>query len=279
MTFQRRIVDSNFLRLPELTAYLANGATNQIVLTEYVLMEQHKSSNPSLTVRESLALCSRFARQVVVLKRSPEIVRLATHASGLQRRMIDDRATADFPAYCAALDDPVMPARVEALITARGAESAQHMAIITAECAFIPEIFRRISAEFTRGELLEIRQRRPFREATQRKLLDAMFDESRRLYLAAAIEERYWPKLVVDALNAFPFRYAVCVLLLYLRWVRDGEPKRAAEKVRNDVVDANTAAFGTYFDGVLTTDVKLQGIYREARYIIGELGGYVGQER
>lgn len=276
---QRRIIDSNFLRSPKLTAYLSKSTANQIVLTEFVLMEQHKASNPAHTVRAALALCSQFPRQVLTLKRSPEIMRLSTRSSGLQKRMIDERATATFPAYCAALSDPSKRTQVEALIAKRGAESARHMAIITAECAYIPEIFGRISTEFTGGELLEIRQRRPFRENTQRKLLDAMFEESRRLYLAAGIEKQYWPKLIQDALNAFPFRYAVCVLLLYMRWVRDGEPKRAPQKLRNDVVDANTAAFGTYFDGVLSGDGKLQGIYREARFLIGELGGYVGQGR
>lgn len=106
-----------------------------------------------------------------------------------------------------------------------------------------------------------------------------MFEESRRLYLAAHVEEQYWPKTVGDAVNSYPFRYAVCLMLHYMRWVRDGQPQRSVEKLRNDIVDVKTAAFATFFDGLLSRDGKLTGIHAEARYIVEQLDGYVGVAR
>jgi hypothetical protein len=191
--------------------------------------------------------------------------------------MIDHSQTTAFPDFCSALWDPARKSQVDRLITRRAAESAQHMALLLDDCKYIPEIYGRISNEFTRGELLEIRQRRPFRRGTQFKLLDAMFEESRRLYLATDVEEHFWPKTVGDAVNSYPFRYAVCLMLHYMRWVRDGHPQRSVQKLRNDIVDVNTAAFATFFDGLLTRDGKLKGIHAEARYIVEQLDGYVGR--
>jgi hypothetical protein len=279
MGLTRVVVDSNFLRSPDLVAFLAAKPTNHVVLTEFILMEQHRSSNPLHTVRESLALCSKFAAQVIVLKRSPEILRLSTRSEGLQRRMIDFTQTSAFPDYCSALCDPNRKGQVDSLIARRAAESAQHMALLLDDCKYLPEIYGRISGGFTNGELIEIRQRRPFRRTTQFKLLDAMFEESRRLYLATNVEEQYWPKTVGDAVNSYPFRYAVCMMLHYMRWVRDGEPQRAVQKLRNDIVDVNTAAFATFFDGLLSRDGNLTGIHAEARYISERLDGYVGAGR
>lgn len=140
MGLARVVVDSNFLRSPELAAYLSTRATNLAVLTEFILMEQHRSSNPLHTVRESLALCSTFARQVIVLKRSPEILRLSTRSKGLQSRMIDFAQTSAFPTYCSALRDPARRGQIDSLITRRAAESAQHMAVLLDDCKHLPEM-------------------------------------------------------------------------------------------------------------------------------------------
>ena len=275
----RIVVDSNFLRSPELAAHLSAKPTNHAVLTEFILMEQHKSSNPLHTVRESLAVCSKFSKQVIVLKRSPEILRLSTRSRGLQRRMIDYVQTRAFPEYCSALRDPARAEQVNFLIKRRATESAQHMALMLEDCRHLPEIYGRISNGFTTGELREVRRRHPFCRKTQFKLLDAMFEETKRLYFATNVEERYWPKTVADAVNSYPFRYALCLMLHYMRWVRDGEPERSVQKLRNDIVDVNTAAFATFFDGLLTRDGKLKGIHEEGRHIAEQLGGYVGNLR
>jgi hypothetical protein len=39
----------------------------------------------------------------------------------------------------------------------------------------------------------------------------------------------------------------------------------SAQRLRNDLVDINFAAFATYFDGLLTADDKLASIYLEAK--------------
>lgn len=250
----RKVVDSNYLRSPDLAGYLAKG--HEIVLTEFILMEQFRR-NATVTVRHSFEICSRWAGRVITLKRSPEILALATRSKGLAHRMIDGRQTAAFADFCRAFRQEELPGAMIRHIRQREAESAAHMALLLDEAKLVPAIFDRLSRRFTPSELIEIRSMKPLARSTQEKLIETMFEESKRLYLVTEVEPRFLPETRADAVNAFPFRYALCLTLLYMRWIRDGKQRaRAPEKVRNDIVDANTAAFATYFDGVLSRDCE-----------------------
>jgi hypothetical protein len=68
-----------------------------------------------------------------------------------------------------------------------------------------------------------------------------------------------------EAPDRFIFRLALCMLLLALRWISVGGATNVSpQRIRNDLVDINFAAFATYFDGLLTADDKLASIYQEA---------------
>jgi hypothetical protein len=44
--------------------------------------------------------------------------------------------------------------------------------------------------------------------------------------------------------------------------------KTKPEKLRNDVIDVNFAAFATYFDGLITSDKRAREIYAEAEFLL-----------
>lgn len=74
--------------------------------------------------------------------------------------------------------------------------------------------------------------------------------------------------------NTFIFRAALCTYLLALEWSARGGAKDATpEKLRNDFVDMNFAAYATYFDGLMTTDAKVHRIHKEARLWLAALFG------
>jgi hypothetical protein len=234
----RKVVDSNFLRSPDLTLYLSKSPSNQVVLTEFILMEQYKKNAP-VTVRNSFERCSKFAAQVIILKRSPEILRLKTRSNGMAKRMIDQRQTAAFAPFCNVLNDPSKTSLIDRHIQLRGDESAAHMKLLLEDSQHVTSVFDRISTTFKADEIEEVRIRSPLRRTTQKKLLDTMVEESERLHLAAKIESQYWPATIGDALNSYAFRYALCLTLLYMRWIRDGKQRqRSVAKIRNDIVDA-----------------------------------------
>jgi hypothetical protein len=66
--------------------------------------------------------------------------------------------------------------------------------------------------------------------------------------------------------NTFLYRYALCSCLLSLRWASHGGAETATSgKLRNDLVDLNFASFATFFDGLLSDDVKAIDIYEAAK--------------
>jgi hypothetical protein len=72
--------------------------------------------------------------------------------------------------------------------------------------------------------------------------------------------------------NTFIFRYALCGYASILKRIADGGAGKAKpDKLRNDVIDVNYAAYATYFDGLLTADKRAGEIYAEADFLLREV--------
>lgn len=85
--------------------------------------------------------------------------------------------------------------------------------------------------------------------------------ELTKLLLAKHPDVKTLPKF--DLLrNSYIFRFTVCAYFLSLRWIKDGGiDQLSPQKLRNDVVDMSYATYGTYFDGLLSMDKKMNEIY------------------
>jgi hypothetical protein len=67
----------------------------------------------------------------------------------------------------------------------------------------------------------------------------------------------------------FILRYALTGYLIALRWIAVGGAKNVKlEKIRNDMVDATYSAYATYFQGLLSHDVKANEIYGDAKFFL-----------
>src|SRR5436190_23583261 len=98
----KKVIDVSALRSAALEDFVAASPTNMAVITDYASMESFKG-DPAINIRRSLAILSRFAKQVVVLKSTAEICALRPRVSGLHSRFLDRRQTKGFPKYCRAL--------------------------------------------------------------------------------------------------------------------------------------------------------------------------------
>jgi hypothetical protein len=62
---------------------------------------------------------------------------------------------------------------------------------------------------------------------------------------------------------------AVSAFFLALDWISVGGAKNVRpDRMRNDLVDINFAAFATYFDGLITEDQKLIDIYHRTKFVL-----------
>jgi Xaa-Pro aminopeptidase len=270
------IADSNFLQKPALREFFAASTSNKIAVSEEVLVEMHKRE-PRLTVTKNLELAREYPGQVVVLRGVTGIYGLPINSAMDARKLIDSRQTARFAQWyddvLQAEDDDAM-----GMLIANAQKQAQaQIEEIASAVKHIKPIFRNMKKRFDNEELAQLRKRIPYSESTQRKLLDIMFGVSRALFVNAKVPAHLYPHFNGHAFRYFIFRYAMCMTLLYTRWVHFGNFSDDINKLVNHVVDMHLAALGTFFSGVLSDDEMLIDVHREARWLLRTTGSaFVG---
>jgi hypothetical protein len=274
MGIVRKVIDSNHLRSPALKRYLAQSRANVAVLTEFVLLEAHKQ-DPLVTLPKSIEILAQHAAQVALLRTSENLLGFRGRSAGLQRRLIDERRSAEFPRFCRQARAAVAgdaPSRAAILNTAHIARA--HIDSLVAAAPTVIDLFEHHARRFEPDEVRAIRTGTPYAPATQLKLIDIVFESATDVARATgAIRTAVQPAEIV---NLPVFRYCLCMMILLTRWIVGGRQKGSnPASIANDVIDANIAAYATYFDGVLTADRKLIALHREARHILIEIGGTV----
>lgn len=258
----RKVVDSNFLQTPQLADFLANPS-NSVVLPDYVAMEAYKGQ--ALTsIQRSMSVISRYPRQVIVLKGTQTICGLRGRRAGLQRRMIDPQQSRDFVIFCRDLEAAINgdQAFTERLLELRTSASS-FMDNLLQEAKSLAETFREVQNTYSEEEIRRLRRKGPFTREFLEKL-------QKNTMLTAAFLLRDHPKVnkfpnAAEARNTLIFRFSICIHLLVLHWISVGSGMNAKpEKLVNDKVDMMLVAYGTFFDGILSNDNKVQVIYERA---------------
>jgi hypothetical protein len=261
----RKIVDSNFLQREDLRTYLSESTENFAVLTDYAAMEAYKG-NTLISIHRSMAILAEYPAQVIILHGTQHACSLAGDGRDYWRRMIDNDQTQDFANYCSLLDRAQRgDASVQRELLDLGREATAQMERILADARGMSRALNGIADTYTPEELRQLRKTdAPYTEALVEKTV-------RHVMTMAAMMLSDHPTVTTfpdakEAPDRFIFRIALCMLLLAMRWISVGGPANVnAQRLRNDLVDINFAAFATYFDGLLTADEKLVSIYLEAK--------------
>jgi len=266
----RKVVDTNFLQDEKLRAYLSGSRQNYAVLTDYAAMEAYKGDTLS-TIYRSMEIVAQYPNQVIVLRGTQAVCGLRTRTAGLQRRLIDKTQTREFGRYCRNLEAAKRGNKfVQDQLLRLGREATAHMNRMLADATNFPDIFDGVAKTYTNAEIGVLRTRAAYTPQMVDKLI-------RNILLLAAHLFRDHPKVsklpdATELPNSFIFRSSLCAHLLALSWISVGGARNIRpERMRNDLVDINFAAFATYFDGLLTADKKLKGIYQDAVFLLETL--------
>jgi hypothetical protein len=259
----RKVVDSNFLQSDRLRDYLSTSPTNFAVLTDYAAMEAYKD-NTLVSIYRSMAILAEYPAQVIVLHGTQHACSLTGDGRDYWRRMIDDDQTQGFAGYCSLSNRAQRgDAFVQRELLELGREATAQMERMLNDARGMAAALDGIAATYTPEELRQLRRA---------KYTEALVDKtSRHVMMMAAMMLADHPTMpsfpdAKEAPDRFIFRIALCMLLLGLRWISvGGAANVSAQRLRNDLVDINFAAFATYFDGLLTADDKLTSIYLEAK--------------
>lgn len=266
----RKVVDSNFLQTDALKSYLSASKANCAVLTEYAAMEAYKQNAVASICSRMETLC-QFPMQVIVLKG-------ALLASGLSGRkaqspagLIDPEQTREFPDFCRHLSaaksgDHAVQKQIEE--HAHEAKTIIDRMLLGAQT--LSDGIKLFEKTFTPAELKVLRRRERYTPEMHEKLIQYI------LALTAEFAKHHpnAPKIErgPQVRNTFIFRFALCGYVSILRRVEEGGVGNVkVEKLRNDVIDINFAAFATYFDGFLTDDKRAHSIYDHAAFLLREV--------
>ena len=261
------IADSNFLQKSALREYLIASRSNRIALAEEVLVEMHKRE-PALSVQKSLEIARSYPAQVVVIRGVTSFYGFQIRSAADVRRLIDKRQTAGFAQW---YDDVLKTGNhypMAGLLADAQQRARAQIEEVAATVQHIQPIFRKLRKRFDDDEVEQLQKSIPYSPNTQRKLLDIMYEISRALFVKANVPKHHYPQMMPDAFSYFVFRYAMCMTLLYTRWVQNGNLSDDTNKLVNHVFDMHLAALGTFFGGVLSNDKMLLDVHREARWLL-----------
>lgn len=258
------VIDTNILQSEELLRYFSQRAENFAVVVDYLMIETLKADDPSM-IFKSMRLLSQYPKQVIVLKGTIDICGLHTRSAGLQRRMIDYSQTTEFPNYCKnlALTERGDTHFLRSLNQLRDDAKVQ-ISRMRNDAKTVASAFGEMEQLFSQQDIKALRRAEPIAPT----LVDNV---ARKVMELAAILMSRHPKVsnapsYVELSSSFLFRSALCMFLVWIRWVNHGSPKKVRDdKIQNDLIDSIFSAYATYFDGLLSSDSKLNQLHRDAR--------------
>jgi len=266
----KHVVDSNFLQCEALRAYLSKSLRHYVVMTDYAFMEAYKAATLDMLYR-SMEILSQYPKQVIVLKGTQTVRLLSGRPSHLQRRLVDVNGTRAFSEFCRHLAAARCGNQeLEAQLLYRARAARVQMNRIDGGAQEFGPVLDLITNLFSDSEQKIIRTGSPYTEVMGETMVNHI------LSMAAMLCKRHAPKIkspsATEIRNMYLFRVALCVHLLAHRWMSVGGVGEATtEKIRNDLIDVSFAAYATYFDGILSSDKKVNDIYGKAVWLLNNV--------
>jgi hypothetical protein len=266
----RKVVDTNCLQSEALRAYLSASAGHYAVLTDYAAMEAYKGETLK-SIYRSMDILAQYPNQVIVLKGTQDICGLTGRAAASLEPLIDTTQTREFSHYC----HDLLAAKkgdlsLQRQLAERGREATAHIDRMVMDMPTLSSGIDLMAETYTPAELKILRRREQHTPQMRERLVQNVLSLTEQLFKeqpgATGLPGR--PELR----NTFIFRYALCGYVSILKRIADGGAGTTSpEKLRNDVIDVNFAAFATYFDGLLTTDKRAGEVYAEAESLLREV--------
>lgn len=274
------IVDSNALRHPGLDEFLSASRRHRVALSDWTITEMRKRQALG-TSRDSLRNVFKFPQQCFALKRTDRLLEDQVRASADADGLIDIPATLEMRELAAALWRVPQPRELEGTMKGLERDAAEMVARLRVEVATWEQEMVAAVSVFDRAEISLLRGRAgaPIPAPTMEKVFGLLLHTTRDFMVRNQQRGKAEPIKVADAMSMFAFRYSLCVLIYTLGWVRTGSQRdRPVDERVNDVIDLQLATVGTFFNGVLSGDKKLQEVSMGSRRLLRLWGAYVGKD-
>ncbi len=264
------VIDSNALQTQKLREFLEKSKQNFAVLPDFAAMEAYKG-DPLKTVYKSMSVVSEFPSQVIILKGSAKVCALIGRRKGLQRRLIDEKQTAGLAEYVRALRvAEAGNARLQEEIRSLGESANAHLNMMRDEAENIRSAATELGGRFTKEERALLRSNEKYSSELIKKVGQAVIEMAALCFRDSPIVKRR--PSYEELPNTFIFRVTfACFLQSIRRFSQGGLGELSAEKLRNDLVDMMFVAYGSYFDGLMSSDKNVNYMFTETCLLLSSL--------
>lgn len=259
----RKVVDSNYLQSDLLREYLSS-ACNEVVIADPVSIEAHASN-----IYRSFEVLMDYQSQVIILKRTQQVLRLSCSKDKCQEQLIDFDQTNEFKNFCYLLNegqkgDKLIRNQLERFQK----EFTMEKVRTEKEASFIPQQILDDFSKLTKSEKQILRESNyPYGNDMDNRIDFDINKLTNELYDGISMNTMMQSK--AHRQLSFLYRNAVCSYFLALwRYLRGGLDNIRASKIRNDMVDMQIVTYATYFDGLLSVDNNMVKLYNQARKYI-----------
>lgn len=266
----KRVIDSNALQTNELYEFLAKSTQNFAVLPDFAGMEAYKG-DPQKTVFKSMAIVSEFPNQVIILKGSAKVCGLSGRRKGLQRRLIDDKQTAGFSEHVQALRlAEAGNARLQKQIRDLGESVNAHFDKMQDEAENSRGAVEDLGKRFTKEERALLRVGEKYTSDLINKVVQTVIEMAGSAFRDSPFVRRR--PSYEELPNTFIFRVMFASFLHSIRrFSQGGFGNLSSDKLRNDYVDMMFVAYGSYFDGVMSSDKNVNYMFNETCFLLSSL--------
>ena len=258
----KKIIDLNYLRTPDLDAYLASG--NLGVLCEFHFMEMSKGASIA-NVRASLLKVARFPEQFLVCKSAEDIIQLT--GQGLlenQDDLIDTNATRNIGSFCQHILSPDIEGGKDSVFDKLTSEAKafflQNRLGAQQVAAYVKLALDRKLTDLEKKKLRNTQTIDPIHYMWMR-------DEASLLSDRMLTAKGYKIQSIKDCLA---YRYILSGYALCMYWISmGGLDSLPIDSLVNDITDMMYVAVASYFDGILTHEKKVLWAYQHLMQLIG----------
>lgn len=261
------VVDTNELKGERLRNFLSKSKANKAVLIDYCAMEIY-SPGSSNAVWDNMRVLREFDEQVLVLKGTMAVCAQRGRRANLHRRLIDLEQTKNFPKYILALKAAVEGSLFHRQQLSEHVRNARYqLERIIPDAVSVVSVIPELAGVYTAAEKEKIRSHDFSCAALCGKVIENAIGISAEVF--STHPAIYWRPKYGELPYTFVFRL---VLATYLLSISRGSHGLAlgikSEKVRNDMIDMYFVAYGTLFDGVLSSDRRLFQIYKDMQCLL-----------
>jgi len=257
----QKVIDQNYLREPNESLHIYLNKGNQVVLTDFACMESYKG-NSLINLKRSQEIISQYPKQVIILKGTQEVINLTKKSIEVDRkRLIDEDSTKDYSKFCHILnhiEERGYQDQYDNLMQ-KSYKANEFFKTKEKDARKILEAYKLYENAFNLDELKILRNNRVVTD-------DLLYKITKHIMILATMLMKKNNFMIYDldiAKGNYIFRSAAANFFLGLKWISDsGYENINWEKFQNDVIDMTYVTYGTYFDGVLSRDLKIEEIYK-----------------